>query len=96
MSALRDLSVSRKIGLAFGAVCLLTALFGIAAFFGFLKVNAAAKDIVEDSIPSLRVLGDVRYSISTIRRTDALLLLCDTPECAARLTPKRKNYIAAY
>jgi len=96
MSAFRDLRISRKIGLAFGAVCLLTAFFGVAAFVGFLKVNMAAKDIVETSMPSMRVLGDIRYSISTIRRTDALLLLCDTPECTKRLIPKRKAYIGAY
>ena len=96
MSGFRDLRISRKIALAFGAVCLLTALFGIAAFIGFLKVDTAAKDIVQNSMRSMRVLSDIRYSISTIRRTDALLLLCDTPECTKRLTPKRKNYVSAY
>ena len=47
-------------------------------------------------MPSTKVLGDIRYSVSTIRRTDALLLLCTNEECTKRLTPKRKNYLAAY
>jgi len=75
---------------------LLTALLGVSALIGFVKVSSAIDDIVNNSMPSMKVLGDIRYSFSTIRRTDALLLLCTNDECFKRLTPKRKNYIESY
>jgi methyl-accepting chemotaxis protein len=96
MSSLRDLPLSRKFLYAFGAVFLMTAALGLGALFAFLQINSAAKDIVDNAMPSMRVLGDIRYEVSTIRRTDALLLLCDAPACTQRLTPKRKNYLASF
>ena len=96
MSVLRDLPISKKFGVAFGAVCLLTAALGTASLMALIKVNASVGDIVKNALPSIEVLGDIRYSVSTIRRTDALLLLCSNDECTKRLTPKRKNYIASY
>jgi methyl-accepting chemotaxis protein len=96
VSAIRDLRISRKFGYAFGLVCVLCALLGSAALFGLLKVNSAVNSIVGSSMPSMKVLGDIRYSVATIRRSDALLLLCDTSACTVRLTAKRRSYITAY
>jgi methyl-accepting chemotaxis protein len=92
----RNLRISRKFSYSFGGVCLLCALLGTASLVGFFNVRSAVKDIVDISIPSAKLLEDIRYSVATIRRTDALLLLCDTPACTARLATKRKNYIASY
>jgi methyl-accepting chemotaxis protein len=96
MPALRDLRISRKFGYAFGAVCLLTALLGLSALLGFFKVGNSVGVIANNSMPSIKVLGDIRYAVATIRRTDALLLLCDSDACTQRLVPKRKSYISAY
>ena len=96
MSILRNLPFSMKCACAFGAVCLVCALLGIASLTGVLKVNAAVNDMVDRSMSSMKVLGDIRYSFSTVRRTDALLLLCTNDECTKRLTPKRKSYIDSY
>jgi methyl-accepting chemotaxis protein len=92
----RNLRISRKFSYSFGGVCLLCALLGAASLIGFFKVRSAVNDIVTKSMASVRTLGDIRYSVATIRRTDALLLLCDTSACTERLTIKRKNYIASY
>jgi len=96
MSILRNLPFSMKCACAFGAVCLVCALLGIASLTGVLKVNAAVNDMVDRSMSSMKVLGDIRYSLSTIRRNDALLLLCTADDCVKRLEPKRRNYIALY
>ncbi len=96
MSALRDLRISRKFGFAFGAVCVLCALLGSAAVLGFVQVGNSVGRIKNESMISMRELGDIRYSVSTIRRTDALLLLCDNDACTKRLTPKRKGYVDSY
>lgn len=96
MQVLRDLCISKKFFIAFGAVCLLCGVVGAASLIGFLKVRSAIHDIVSDSMPSMRIAADIRYSVATIRRTDALLLLCDTSACTTRLATKREKYIADY
>jgi methyl-accepting chemotaxis protein len=96
MSGLRNLRISLKFTFAFGGVCLLCAVLGAGALAGFLTVASNLKSIVGDSMPSIHALGDVRYSVATIRRTDALLLLCKDADCVKRLAPKRKSYIASY
>ncbi|MGA2890486.1 MAG: methyl-accepting chemotaxis protein [Terracidiphilus sp.] len=96
MSVFRDLRISRKFGYSFGGVCLLCTLLGLASLAGLLKIRSAVNDIIANSLPSIKALEDIRYSVATIRRTDALLLLCDTSACTTRLAAKRSNYIASY
>ena len=96
MSALRDLPISRKFGFSFAAVCLLTAALGLATVFGFMKVNSATSDIVNNSMLALRGLGDMRFYASTIRRTEGYAVLCDTSDCVQHYAEKRQASIAAY
>ncbi len=96
MAIYRNLRISRKFSYSFGAVCLLCTLLGTASLTGFFKVRSAVNEIQNNAMPSMKVLGDIRYSVATIRRTDALLLLCDTPACTGRLTVKRESYLASY
>jgi len=94
---LRNLRISHKFAFAFGVVCLLCTTLGTVAAVGLLRISAAVTDIVEISaLPKMQILGDIRYSVSTIRRTDVLLLLCDSKECTDRYVAKRKRYIADY
>jgi len=95
MSALRDLRISTKFFYAFGSVCILCALLGATALVGIWRINAGVDSIVSTSMPSMKSLAEIRYAVSTIRRTDALLLLCDSRECTQRLAPKRKANIEA-
>jgi methyl-accepting chemotaxis protein len=96
MPILRDLRISSKFAYSFGAVCLLCALLGAASLTGLFRVSATVRDIAVNTMPSIRALGDIRYSVATIRRTDALLLLCDSSACTERLATKRKKYLTAY
>ena len=92
----RNLRIAQKFTCAFGAICLLCALLGAGALVGFLKVSAVLGNVVNGSMPRMSALADIRYSLSTIRRTDALLLVCDSDDCRQRLEPKRTGYISAY
>ncbi|MGD0098385.1 MAG: methyl-accepting chemotaxis protein [Terracidiphilus sp.] len=96
MSVLRDLSIAKKLCLSFGGVCLFCALLGAGALIGYFKVSGSVDEIVNNSMASIKVLGDVRYAVATIRRTDSLLLLCTTDECTKRLRLKRQSYIEIY
>jgi methyl-accepting chemotaxis protein len=96
MPVFRNDRISRKFSYSFGGVCLVCTLLGTASLAGFFKIRSAVYDITAISMNSVRVLRDIRYSVATIRRTDALLLLCDTSACTERLAAKRKNYLASY
>jgi methyl-accepting chemotaxis protein len=72
------------------------AVLGGGALAVFFTVAAGLKSIVGSSMPAINALGDIRYSVSTIRRTDALLLLCKADDCVKRLAVKRKAYVASY
>ena len=84
MSAIHNLPISRKFGLAFSAVCLLCALQGTFAFLGFLKVNADASELANHSMASVRLLGEIRVAVTEARRWDLALLLCDNAPCITR------------
>jgi methyl-accepting chemotaxis protein len=96
MSAIRDLRISHKFFYAFGLVCLACALLGTASVVGSLRVNSAVNQIVISTVPSMKVLGDIRFSLATIRRTESLLLLCDTSDCEQHYLAKRAAAIDAY
>jgi methyl-accepting chemotaxis protein len=96
MSGLRDLRISHKFAYAFGCICLICALLGTVALVGSLRVNSAVDQIVNNSVPSMKVLGDIRFSLATIRRTEALLLLCDTSECEQHYLTKRNHAVDSY
>ena len=70
MSALRNLPISRKLLFGFGSVCLLTAVLGTVALISFHRINANVDDIVSNSMPSVKVLADIRTNAAAIRRTD--------------------------
>ena len=96
MSALRNLPVARKFAFAFGVVCLLCAMQGALAIFGFVKLNTAIGDIESNSLPSVQALGEVRLAIAQTRRADLALLLCDNQACTATYTGKREKAALAY
>jgi methyl-accepting chemotaxis protein len=96
LSAIRNLRISHKFFYAFGAVCLLCAMLGAAALAGFLKVNSAVGNIAGGIMPSTRALGKISASLSTIRRSDALMVLCPTGACTKHYADKRQEAIDTY
>jgi methyl-accepting chemotaxis protein len=96
MSAIRNLRISLKFACAFSAVCLLCALLGTVALIGILRLDSAVNYMAGATIPSMKVLGDIRYSLSSVRRSDLLLLMCETSACTDRYVSRRKAFIAAY
>lgn len=85
----RDLPVSRKISLAFGIVCSLCVLFGIYAFVTFRNIAADSTVVSRMAIPSIVRIAEMREAISDARREDLDLLVCKTPECAAKHLSRR-------
>lgn len=93
MPLLRDMRIARKFTCAFGAVCLLCALLGVASIVGFIRVNTVVHTIVGNSMPSMKVLGEIRYDLATIRRSDALIVVCAASDCVRHYQDKRAEAI---
>jgi methyl-accepting chemotaxis protein len=96
MSMLSNLPIARKFGSAFGAVCLLTAILGFAAVLGFWKINAVVDDIVNDSMPSVKVLAEMRFQLASFRRAEGYVMLCKTDDCVQQFQAKRAKSFAAF
>lgn len=96
MSPLRDLRISHKLRYAFGIVCLLTAVLGVASLLGFLNIKSVVEDIAGNSIPSLKTVFEVRTALSDIRRAEGYLLFCQTAECTDYYSQKRQSGLDAY
>ena len=96
MAILQDLRISRKFSYSFGAVCLLGALLGTVALIGFIRMNRVVGDMVNTSMPSMKELGAIRYWVGSIRRTDALLILCDSSDCTKHYEEKRDTAITNF
>jgi len=96
MSAFRDLPIARKLFAGFGSVCVLTALLGVIAFIGFHKLNSTVNEVVTNAIPSVRVLGAIRWNATSVRRADGFIALCDTKDCVATYKQRRQKFIDSY
>jgi len=96
MSALRDLSISKKFTLSFGIVCLLTAVLGVSAVIGFVRSGAITQDIVENSMPSVKILAAIQSDAGAVRRNTAVLLLCTQQDCIDLQLARRAKYIANF
>ena len=96
MSAFRDLPIARKLFFGFGAVCLLTAILGAVALVSFYKMNAGTDDVVNNAMPSVRILGEVRANATSIRRSDGFIALCDDDACRQIYKARRQKSIDGY
>jgi methyl-accepting chemotaxis protein len=96
MGSLRDLRISRKFTYAFGLVCTLCAILGIASIVGFHKTNFYIDDIVTNSMPSVKVLSEVQYNAASIRRAAAVLHLCRDAACRQNQTERRLKNISDF
>jgi methyl-accepting chemotaxis protein len=94
--SLRDMKLSRKFAFGFGAVCVLCLILGGSAVLGFIKVNSQIDDLANDTMPSMKALGDVRYGIASVRRSDALALSCSDAACIETYRKRHEEFVAIY
>jgi methyl-accepting chemotaxis protein len=96
MSAFRDLPIARKLFYGFGAVCLLTAILGAVALVSFHKVNTGMDDVVNNAMPSVKILAELRQNATAIRRSDGFIALCDDKACVEKYKIRRQKQIDNY
>jgi methyl-accepting chemotaxis protein len=91
ISMLSNVSISRKFVLAFGTVCLLSALGGLAGILGLSLVNAQADQVANRVLPSMQTLSAIRIAVADTRQSDFALLLCTSQSCSDHFTQVRQQ-----
>jgi methyl-accepting chemotaxis protein len=66
-------------------------LQGALALVGLFRVNAGLGDVIQNALPSVRLIDEMRISIMQTRRSDLALLLCQTDTCTTKYKDRREK-----
>ncbi|RUP23490.1 MAG: HAMP domain-containing protein, partial [Curvibacter sp.] len=89
MEQLRQLRIGVRLTVAFAVVLLLLAGLGGFGMYQTSRANAYARDLGNNWLPSVKVLGDMRASLNRARRASLQALLESNPE--ARVVHQKKH-----
>jgi methyl-accepting chemotaxis protein len=79
MKSLQQLKLATKLGLAFAAVLLLTAIVGLFSIAQLAKVNATATELSERWMPATRVVQDLKSQIARVRTREFQYIISNDP-----------------
>ena len=77
----RNLSISRKLSIAFGLVFTLCLIQGIASLVGLTRINSLTTDVTTHVMPTTNLAFEMRNHLQTIRRLEILTLNCKDAAC---------------
>ena len=77
MKWLSERKLSTKLGLAFAAVLLLTAIVGLFSINQLAKVNSTASDLSTRWMPAMRVIQDIKSQIARVRTRELQYIISD-------------------
>ncbi|WP_368566232.1 methyl-accepting chemotaxis protein [Pseudoxanthomonas sp. UTMC 1351] len=69
MQRIKNLKLTTKMMLAFGVVLVLMLAQGISAFFGLNSLNGVTSDMAQNTLPSVKIAGDLRGLLGEYRST---------------------------
>ena len=92
-NSLRDLKLSYKFIFAFGLICLLSLLQGIAAIAGLYRINHLTLDLTGRTQAALEETSDLRQQMQAARRMELAMLLCTDQGCVERYIARRGKAI---
>lgn len=93
MAAFRNLKVSQKLFCCFGFILLLFIILAACSLTALLRMGSSIDALATTAMPSMRGLADIRYSFSSVRRADALMLQCDADDCVQRFLARRQDAV---
>jgi methyl-accepting chemotaxis protein len=79
MKSLQRLKLATKLGLAFAAVLLLTAIVGLFSIAKLAQVNATATELSERWMPATRVVQDLKSQIARVRTREFQYIISNDP-----------------
>lgn len=94
MSYFRNLPIARKLLVAFGIVCLLSAVQGMFSITGISKINTHTSQLAGDSLPTIRALVTIQKRLNEYRRSDLGFYLCPSEACRQEYLQKRTNTLS--
>ncbi len=75
MDWFRNLNTGKKLAVAFGIIEILMIGLGIFSLVQVSRVNGTTEQIVRDQMPSVRLLGSLKYDTAAMRRSELSYLL---------------------
>jgi methyl-accepting chemotaxis protein len=75
-----SLSIRTKLFLSFGLVFLLVAGIGVSALVQLRSVNEVAREMRDERVPNVQLLGKIQVLVLRTRTNGARLITADTPE----------------
>ena len=93
---LRNLSIARKIMVAFGIVCVLCSLLGCYTCLTFHSIVESNQEVSDHAFPSVVLLSDARGAMNVVRRRDLVLSMCQSPLCVSENSAKRQKALEDY
>ncbi len=71
----RDLNTGKKLAVAFGIIEILMIGLGMFSLMQLSRVNGTTAQLLNDQMPSVRLLGRLKYDIAAMRRSELSYLL---------------------
>jgi methyl-accepting chemotaxis protein len=93
---LRNLPISRKFSYAFGVICVLCLLQGIAVLIGLHQIDGLTRDLMGRTLPAAQAVIDMRANIRNMRSLETALLLCTDTACVNKYVDMRAAAIQKY
>jgi methyl-accepting chemotaxis protein len=75
MEWFRNLNTGKKMAVAFGIIEILTIGLGVFSLIQLSRVNGTTEQIVDNKMPSVRLLGSLKYDTAAMRRSELSYLL---------------------
>ena len=79
MKWLQDLKLATKLGMAFAAVLLLTAVVGMFSIAKLAQVNATAAALSSRWMPAMRVVQDLKAQVARVRTREFQYIISGDP-----------------
>jgi methyl-accepting chemotaxis protein len=75
MNWFRNLNTGKKLAVAFGVIELMMIGLGVFSLVQLSRVNGTTEQIVHDQMPSVRLMGSLKYDTAAMRRSELSYLL---------------------
>jgi methyl-accepting chemotaxis protein len=95
-SNIRNLKLSYKFAAAFGVICILTVLQGIAALIGLYRIDSVSTDLTTRTHAALEQTSEMRQEMQAARRMELAMLLCADQKCADAYIARRNTELEKY
>ena len=95
MNLFKNLTVARKLALAFGTVCFLCAILGAVSLASLSRIYRSTQDFDSNWLPAVAELSQMRIYLGDARRSEFNAVLCSDDACLQRFIGTRQKQLAA-